>query len=143
MRERILLSPPMLLPSRSFLPLLLAVLQFFAPLLHAHTAQRTPHFGLHIPGLEAYNAPAGGVSASRSETGCTAAADCIVAVDDGFRDKPSPSAKAPSDGAALPLLTWIFSPDAAPALRAELTQPPLPSPRHHSPSLSPRAPPAV
>jgi hypothetical protein len=133
----------MLLPSRSFLPLLLVVLQLFAPLLHAHTGQSSLHFGLHVPGLEAYAALAGGAIANQPERRGAAAADCIVAVDDGFREKPAPSGKNPPDGAGLALLAWIFCPDAAFVSRADFPQPTLPTSRHRSPSPAPRAPPAV
>jgi hypothetical protein len=132
----------MLLSSRSLLPLLLVILQFFAPLLHAHTGQDKPHFGLHIPGLEAYNTPSGGAIASQSESCYTAAEDCIVAIDDGFREKHTPSDENPYDGNCLPLPPWIFSTDAELNPIAEFPQPPLLLSRHRSPSLSPRAPPA-
>ncbi|MBL1262109.1 hypothetical protein [Candidatus Methylomicrobium oryzae] len=132
----------MLLSSRSFLPLLLVILQFFAPLLHAHTGQPDSHFGLHVPGLEAYGAPAGGVVADQPESNYAAAADCIVAVDDGFREKqPSSSGKHLSDGAGLALLPRFFCPDTSPVSIAEFPQPPLPTSRHRSPSPAPRAPP--
>jgi len=42
--------------NRQLLFLLLALLQFIAPLVHAHTQQSFSSFGLHVPGLEAYEA---------------------------------------------------------------------------------------
>ncbi|EIC31028.1 hypothetical protein [Methylomicrobium album] len=134
----------MLLSSRSFLPLLLVILQFFAPLLHAHTSQPDPQFGLHVPGLEAYGAPAGGVIAAQPESSYADAADCIVAVDDGFREKqPGLSGKPFPDGTGPALLPRLFCPDASPAVsQTEFPQPLLPASRHRSPSpAAPRAPP--
>ena len=34
--------------------IVLAMLQFLAPLVHAHTGASHPHGGIHMPGLEAY-----------------------------------------------------------------------------------------
>jgi hypothetical protein len=39
---------------RKTLILVLAMLQFFAPLLHAHTGDKNFNQGLHLPGLESY-----------------------------------------------------------------------------------------
>lgn len=41
--------------TRTFLLIFLAMLQFIAPLVHAHAGQESSSFGLHIPGLETYN----------------------------------------------------------------------------------------
>ncbi|MFA5985411.1 MAG: hypothetical protein WC782_15445 [Methylococcaceae bacterium] len=38
-----------------FLVLLLTLLQFIAPLVHAHTGSPNPEHGLHVPGLEQYS----------------------------------------------------------------------------------------
>jgi hypothetical protein len=142
MTVRISILTAMSSSSRSLLPLFLVILQFFAPLLHAHTGQQNSHFGLHIPGLEAYNTPAGGVLASQPETYYAAAEDCIVAIDDGFRENRTASAENPSDN-CLPLPAWIFRSDAEFNPVAEFPHPPLLLSRHRSPSLSPRAPPAI
>lgn len=143
MTKRISLLTAMSLSIRSLLPLFLVILQFFAPLLHAHTGQQNPHFGLHIPGLEAYNTPAGGMRASQPETYYAAAEDCIVAIDDGFRENRTASAENPVGGDCLPLPAWIFSTDAESNPLAEFPPPPLLLSRHRSPSLSPRAPPLI
>jgi hypothetical protein len=140
-RERIAILTAMLLSSRSLLPLFLVILQFFAPLLHAHTGQQHPHFGLHIPGLEAYNTVAGGAVASQPEACCTAAQDCIVAVGDGFRENTERAAEHPAGGDCLPLVAWIFSTAAEPDALASFPQPPSLQSRHRIPSPSPRAPP--
>lgn len=39
---------------RKYLILVLAMLQFFAPLVHAHTGDKNFNQGLHMPGLESY-----------------------------------------------------------------------------------------
>jgi hypothetical protein len=44
----------MLVLLRKHLILVLAMLQFFAPLVHAHTGDKNFNQGLHIPGLESY-----------------------------------------------------------------------------------------
>jgi hypothetical protein len=44
----------MLAQLRKYLILVLAMLQFFAPLVHAHTGDKYFNQGLHIPGLESY-----------------------------------------------------------------------------------------
>jgi hypothetical protein len=131
----------MLLSSRLLLPLLLVILQFFAPLLHAHTGQQHPHFGLHIPGLENYNTLSGSAIASQAGTYDTAVQGCIVAIDDGFREKHHSAVESPDGGDCLPLLTWIFSANAESAPIAAFPPPPPLLSRHRSSSLSPRAPP--
>jgi len=133
----------MSLSIRSLLPPLLVILQFFAPLLHAHAGQRDTHFGLHIPGLEAYSSASGGSIASQPEASYAAAKDCIVAIDDGMREKRAHSVEKPSGGECLPLLAWIFDTDAESHPLAEFPHPPLLLSRPRSSSLSPRAPPVI
>ncbi|MGJ0485084.1 MAG: hypothetical protein ACR65R_11210 [Methylomicrobium sp.] len=131
----------MSLSSRLLLPLLLIILQSFAPLLHAHTGQRDSHFGFHVPGLEAYSGTSGILIASLPESNCSTAEDCIVAVDDGMGEKWS--VEKPSSGDCLPLLAWIFRTPAAYHSLAESPHPPLLLSRPRSSSLSPRAPPVI
>lgn len=141
MRGRISTFFPMSLSSRSLLPLLLIILQSFAPLLHAHTGQRDSHFGFHVPGLEAYSGTSGTLIARDPGSNYSTAEDCIVAVDDGVREKSS--VEKPSGGDCLPLVAWIFSMPAEPHFLAEPPQPPLLLSRPRSSSLSPRAPPII
>lgn len=54
---------------RPFLVTFLVLLQFIAPLVHAHTREKIVSQGLHIPGLEAY-----GRSASQESFDATATA---------------------------------------------------------------------
>ncbi|WP_374087422.1 hypothetical protein [Methylomicrobium lacus] len=133
----------MSLSIRSLLPLLLVILQFFAPLLHAHAGQRDTHFGLHVPGLEAYSSASGGSLASQPEASYAAAKDCIVAIDDGIREKRARSIEKPAGGECLPLLTWLSSSSAEPHFLAEFPRPPLLLSRPRPLSLSPRAPPVI
>ena len=143
MRGEISTFIAMALSIRSLLPLLLVILQFFAPLLHAHAGQRDAHFGLHIPGLEAYSHAAGGSSiASQPDASYAATEGCLVAIDDGMREKPIRSVENPAGSDLLPLLAWTFSAAAAPAL-AKFPQPPQILPRPRAPSLAPRAPPVI
>ncbi len=39
---------------RKFTVIFLAILQLFAPLVHAHTGEKSSELGLHVPGLEMY-----------------------------------------------------------------------------------------
>jgi len=45
----------MLKQPRQILLILLALIQFVAPLVHAHTNTTSASFGLHVPGLETYS----------------------------------------------------------------------------------------
>lgn len=40
---------------RKFTVIFLAILQLFAPLVHAHAGENVPDLGLHVPGLEVYD----------------------------------------------------------------------------------------
>ena len=44
----------MIFPFRKYLVVILVLLQFIAPLVHAHTREHGLSHGLHIPGLEVY-----------------------------------------------------------------------------------------
>lgn len=133
----------MSLSIRSLLPLFLVILQCFAPLLHAHAGLRDSHFGLHIPGLEIYSAASGGVIAGQPETGYAATEGCIIAIDDGMREKSNQSVDHPSCGNFPPVPVWIFRSSTESPPPAESSEPPLLLSRLRSPSLSPRAPPVI
>ncbi|MDO9423106.1 MAG: hypothetical protein Q7T40_02815 [Methylobacter sp.] len=45
----------MLTTLRKFTVIFLAILQFIAPLVHAHAGEKVPGFGLHVHGLEMHN----------------------------------------------------------------------------------------
>ncbi|MEC4749906.1 hypothetical protein [Methylomicrobium sp. Wu6] len=130
----------MSLSSRSLLPLLLVILQFFAPLLHAHTGAQQTHFGLHVPGLESFGSTSAAAMSVQPELHVSNTGDCIVAIDDGMREKRIQSEEH-SASDCLPVLTWILKTPAASNSSAEFPQPPLLLSRPRSPALSPRAPP--
>lgn len=142
MAGRTVIFTAMLLPTRLLLSLLL-VLQFFAPLLHAHARQQNPHFGLHLPGLETYSTPHSSAFACQSEANLTAAEDFIVAVDDGMREKRGLLAAKSSGGDCPPFPASISGTAAESGTLIKYPQPPLLPSRPHSFALSPRAPPVI
>lgn len=95
----------MIFSLRLFLVTCLVVLQFIAPLVHAHTSEQISAQGLHIPGLEHYGrstpqAPFN-VTSSVNATLCKATVFCgdidgqVVGVDTGFsRELATPKHKA-------------------------------------------------
>ncbi|MGR9036550.1 MAG: hypothetical protein ACU83O_08175 [Gammaproteobacteria bacterium] len=76
----------MLLSNRSLLLIFLAVLQFIAPLVHAHAGQHSPHLGLHIPGLESLNV-SGDLPASEPAVCYSGPEGIIFGVRDGISPK--------------------------------------------------------
>lgn len=130
----------MLSLSRAFLLPLLIVVQFFAPLLHAHTGSMEPYHGVHLPGLEAYGDAAEHAQASAHHHGDVC---LIVAVDDGIKEQHAGLNGPARDCAALPmLLRYIFQADTTPLPYAKLPDPRPPLSLPHPLPLSPRAPPA-
>ncbi|MGR8951957.1 MAG: hypothetical protein ACU83V_06040 [Gammaproteobacteria bacterium] len=142
MAARTVIFTAMLLSTRLLLSLLL-VLQFFAPLLHAHARQQDPHLGLHLPGLEAYSTPDIGAFACQTEANLAATGDFIVAVDDGVREKRGLLPAKSSGGDCLPFPAWIPGAVAESGTLIEFTLPPLLPSRPRSLALSPRAPPVI
>jgi hypothetical protein len=131
----------MLLHIRKTLMLVLAMLQLFAPLVHAHTGDKNFTQGLHIPGLESYlahqDAPVlHNVNAEWDTEGL------LVMVDTGIKSSQDISlASTDSDFALLPSNQLPVS--ALPETDNNF------SPHHQSfsfrrlsPVFSPRAPPA-
>ncbi|MGR9086734.1 MAG: hypothetical protein ACU841_06640 [Gammaproteobacteria bacterium] len=132
----------MSLSYRQFLLLFLAMLQLFAPLLHAHAGQ-SRHFGFHIPGLEFYFGHQVGHSAIQPEHTLSNADDLIVAVNDGIRENRAQAESDPLDDCWIPLLKAILGPIAAPTLFKIHFTPPLPPSRTRLPTQSQRAPPVL
>ena len=94
----------MILSLRLFLVTCLVVLQFIAPLVHAHTSEKILSQGLHIPGLEVYDrsTPQDALNPTQSVNAslCKATLFCgdidgqVVGVDAGFsRDFATPIQK--------------------------------------------------
>lgn len=82
---------------RTFLLMLLAMLQFIAPLVHAHAGQSTSGKGLHLPGLERYQAT-DAVASPAAQLLSAHSGDFIFSVDQGIRPSRLTIAMgAPSD----------------------------------------------
>lgn len=137
---------------RKFLVIFLAMLQLIAPLVHAHAGEKTPDWGLHVPGLEMYGvkhdalmSPAVNYDFSLDRIGSRpilAVEGIIVGVDAGMKDKQVNAVADLDDSHYLHQQTATvktatspfyanFSPQAAQFVCRLLI-----------PSLSPRAPPA-
>lgn len=127
---------------RTILLTVLILLQFIAPLVHAHAGQNISDQGLHIPGLESYSAPDPGQSLL-SSTRMTDADGFIFMVDAGINQHRQPKASDRYIPVILPLLTRIQAiaeqapiSSPIPLFLPCLSQDPILKP------LSPRAPPA-
>jgi hypothetical protein len=80
----------MIFSLRPFLVTFLVLLQFIAPLVHAHTSEKISSQGLHIPGLEVYghSAPENAIHSTQSL--CKVSSFCsdidgqVVSVDTGL-----------------------------------------------------------
>lgn len=126
---------------RKFTVILLAILQLFAPLVHAHAGEKVSGLGLHVPGLERYDAEHD-VSVFHAVSYDSGSDGIIVGIDAGMKDKQVNAAsdldsslylyqQAPVFNAAISPFDINFSPQAQPFIC-----------RLFIPSLSPRAPPA-
>lgn len=79
----------MIFSLRLSLVTLLMMLQFIAPLVHAHTSEKFSSHGIHVPGLEQY-VHAANLSVSNEHLLCEISAFCsnvdgmVVGVDTGF-----------------------------------------------------------
>jgi hypothetical protein len=71
---------------RKFLVIFLTMLQFIAPLVHAHASEGNSRQGLHVPGLEGYGFEHNALVSQMKTLQYNASADCmIVAVDMGIK----------------------------------------------------------
>lgn len=80
----------MIFSSRLFIVTFLVLLQFIAPLVHAHTSEKILSQGLHIPGLETYSqSTAQGITPSVMAMSCKVSLFCgnlegqVVGIDAG------------------------------------------------------------
>jgi hypothetical protein len=131
----------MLSSTRTFLLILLAMLQFIAPLVHAHARQHYLEIGLHLPGLEKFHA-ADEMSSSDALRMSAHSDDFIFSVDDGIKQSQPLMADNTPDDYLLFLPFPVFE-TAEPSL--EITDSPHINPfiPHFSNAiLSPRAPPS-
>ncbi|MGZ8160422.1 MAG: hypothetical protein ACXWT1_19805 [Methylobacter sp.] len=126
---------------RKFTVILLAILQLFAPLVHAHAGEKVSGLGLHVPGLEKYGAEHD-ASVFHAVSYDSSSDGIIVGIDAGMKDKQVNAAsdldsglylhqQAPEFNAAISPFDINFSPQTQPFICRLLI-----------PSLSPRAPPA-
>jgi hypothetical protein len=139
---------------RKFTVIFLALLQLIAPLVHAHSGEKSPDLGLHVPGLEMYAIKhdvlmnhdfSSGRFSSRPIAmfpPSLAVEGIMVGVDTGMKDKKMnpvttsdqshhPYQLSPIFKAALASFDINFPPQTAQVIS-----------RLFIPSLSPRAPPA-
>jgi hypothetical protein len=71
---------------RKFLVIFLTMLQFIAPLVHAHASEHSSRQGLHVPGLESYGAEDNTLIAQMKTLQYSVHADgMIVGVDTGLK----------------------------------------------------------
>jgi len=77
---------------RKFLVIFLTMLQFIAPLVHAHASEYSSQQGLHVPGLENYGAEHNTPAAQLEALQCNVSMDgMIVGVDIGIKqDRTNP-----------------------------------------------------
>ncbi|PKM12786.1 MAG: hypothetical protein CVV13_04045 [Gammaproteobacteria bacterium HGW-Gammaproteobacteria-3] len=69
---------------KKLLLIILALLQWLSPLVHAHVADDLQGAGLHIPGLEKYS-----VSPDEEQLQPLAEADLIITIASGVHDEPT------------------------------------------------------
>jgi hypothetical protein len=71
---------------RKFTVIFLAILQLFAPLVHAHTGEKVSDLGLHVPGLERYGVDHEALM-SQAVSYDFSSEGIVVGVDAGIKDK--------------------------------------------------------
>lgn len=119
--------------------LLLALLQFAAPLVHAHSGMETTGLGVHVPGLESWSvgAPENVFSSCDKHYHID---KCIVSVSSAIKEKPPVSVEPSSVGTLpQPLLAYTVALDATLLNFSPHIDLILPSPPIHSHAT--RAPP--
>jgi hypothetical protein len=126
---------------RKFTVIFLAILQLFAPLVHAHTGEKVSDLGLHVPGLEMYGVEhdafvSQAVSYDFSSEGI------VVGVDAGMKDKQVNAAADSDNSHYLHQQAPVFNPAIAPFDINFSPQSQQFVCRSLISSLSPRAPPA-
>ena len=71
---------------RKFLVIFLTMLQFIAPLVHAHASEHSPKQGLHVPGLERYDTELNALKAQIKALQYSSTVDgIIIGVNRGFK----------------------------------------------------------
>lgn len=130
----------MLSSIRLFLLVFLAMLQFIAPLVHAHADQNHADAGLHVPGLELYDAASDRV-APLTHSQVSDTEGVIFSVDTGIKQVQALTVADSHNDYCLPQHCRVFraaipslDTDAPPQVSRFVSSLPLPS-------RSPRAPP--
>ncbi len=140
---------------RKFTVIFLAMLQLFAPLVHAHAGEKVPDLGLHVPGLEMYgvehDAPVSQAASYDGRIGSRpiaalsqfpAVEGIIVGVDAGMKDKQVNAVSDLDNSHYLYQKAPVFNAAISPFDITTPSQGRLFVGRLLIPSLSPRAPPA-
>ena len=124
---------------RKFTAIFLTILQFIAPLVHAHTSEHSPMQGLHVPGLEGYGAEYNQMKTSPYNVSVDS---MIVAVDIGIKQNRTDSQTDSDNYYYLNQQIVTFNTTASEFDTNFSPQPQQLAYRLFIPSHSPRAPPA-
>ena len=127
---------------RKFIVIFLTLLQFIAPLVHAHASEHSSKQGLHVPGLEQYGAENKSLMARMQTMRYTISADgIIVGVDTGLKQNRTNPQFDPDNDYYLHQQTVAFNPVVFRFDRYFSPQPQPPVYRLFIPLPPPRAPP--
>ncbi|MDD5267354.1 MAG: hypothetical protein PHO08_09535 [Methylococcales bacterium] len=127
---------------RKFLVIFLTMLQFFAPLVHAHASKHISTQGLHVPGLEHYGAELNTLKAQMKALQYSDTVDgIIIGVNTGFKQNQMDLADSDSNF-YLHQQTVVFNPAISGFDSKIISQPQQLVYRLFSQSHPPRAPPA-
>jgi hypothetical protein len=126
---------------RKFAVIFLSVLQLIAPLVHAHTGEKISTLGLHVPGLEMYNAEQD-AQAFQASSHDFSSVGVIVGVDAGMKDKKLNAVADLDHSHYLHEQVSAFNPAVSPFDTNFSPQATQLVCRLFIPSFSPRAPPA-
>jgi hypothetical protein len=127
---------------RKFLVIFLTMLQFIAPLVHAHASEHSSNQGLHVPGLEHYVAEKITLIAQMKALQNNVSVDgIIVGVDIGLKQNRTNSRSDSSNNYYLHQQTVVFNTEVF-RFDTHFSQPQPPLYRLVITSSPPRAPPA-
>ena len=127
---------------RKFIVIFLTLLQFIAPLVHAHAREYPSKPGLHVPGLEQYGAENKALMARIQTMHYNVSADgIIVGVDTGLKQKRTNPQTDQGNNYYLHQQTVAFNPLVSRFDRHFSPPPQPPVYRFFIPSPPPRAPP--
>jgi hypothetical protein len=128
---------------RKFLVIFLTILQFIAPLVHAHASEQCLQLGLHVPGLESYGDEHNTLIVPMKTSQFNVHVDgMIVGVDTGLKQNQTNFQHHSDNDYCLHQNTTAFTPDFS---RAGINFSPQPQQLAYLlfiPSPPPRAPPA-